>query len=273
MAWPSGNTPYFQGGVFDDAIADRYSSQALGDLSKETARRIPFLGGPAYRKVLGTPAGDLWAGIFVAPSAPAAAAGAEVTRLTYDGFAVSGPRIVHRRTPADAEPEAVYFSSQGPHRFPDIRMVDLGGGRSAHVESRYDGQSLSSDGRWLYYDQLEFDGAVAIVADLYARDLESGRVRRLSHGARLTDPDVDASGTRLVAVQARDGEKRLTFWRISRTADGTPSLAREPERPAGSGGLSVRVAAVVAGRHDGRGRPTVHRSPPGDRRDSCRRRR
>ena len=30
-----------------------YQYDALGDLTKETARRIPFLGGPAYRKVLG----------------------------------------------------------------------------------------------------------------------------------------------------------------------------------------------------------------------------
>ena len=235
VAWPSGNTPYFQGGAFDEAVARRYSSSALGDLAKETARRIPFLGGPAYRKVLGIPAGDLWTEIFAAPSGTAAAA-AEVTRLTFDGFAVSGPRIVRRRPSADAESEAVYFSSQGPHRFPDIRMVGLGGGRSVHVESRYDGQSLSSDGRWLYYDQLEFDGAVAIVADLYARDLESGRVRRLSHGARLTDPDVDGTGTRIVAIEARAGGKRLTFWRISKTDEGAPSLAREPERTAGSEG-------------------------------------
>ena len=61
--------------VFDDAVATRYSSTALGDLSKQTARRIPFFGGPAYRKVLGTPAGDLWAEIFVAPSATAPASG------------------------------------------------------------------------------------------------------------------------------------------------------------------------------------------------------
>ena len=148
----------------------------------------------------------------------------------------------------------MYYSSQGPHRFPDIRMVGLAGGPPVHVESRYDGQGLSSDGRWLYYDQLEFDGAVAIVADLYARNLESGRTRRLSRGERLTDPDVDASGTRLVAVQARAGEKRITFWRISRTADGTPSLARESGGPAGSGGCQyasprwspdgTRIAAV-----------------------------
>ena len=35
---------------------------------------------------------------------------------------------------------------------------------------------------------------------------------------------------RLVAVRARTGETRLTTWRISRAADGTPALEREPDR-------------------------------------------
>ncbi|MFO7694785.1 MAG: hypothetical protein R6V57_17010 [Vicinamibacterales bacterium] len=236
VAWPSGNTPYFQGGVFDEAVAERYSAKALGDLSRETARRIPFLGGPAYRKVLGTSAGDLWEDVFVAPGVREGAPAAGARRLTHEGFAVSGPRIVRRRTPAGAESEAVYYSSQGPHRFPDIRIVDLAGGMPAHVESRFDGQSLTSDGSWLYYDQLEFDGAIAIVSDLHARDLESGRVRRLTSGERLTDPDIDPTGTRLVAVRARDGEKRIAIWRVTRMADGTPVLAAGPERLAGEQG-------------------------------------
>ena len=256
VAWPSGHTPYFQGGVFDQAIAERYSSEALGGLSRETARRLPFLGGPAHRKVLGTSAGDLWTSVFVTPDRREAASSAGARRLTRDGFAISGPRLVRQRTPAGAESEAVYYSGQGPHRFPDIRLVDLAGGTPTHVASRYDGQSLTSDGRWLYYDQLEFDGAVAIVSDLYARDLGSGRTRRLSRGERLTDPDIDPAGTRLVAVRARDGGKRLTIWRVSRTADGAPELAAEPERVAGAEGCqyasprwSPDGTAIVAVRH------------------------
>ncbi|MCU0249495.1 MAG: hypothetical protein MUE61_04760 [Vicinamibacterales bacterium] len=236
LAWPSGHTPYFQGGVFDEAIAARYSPQALGDLSRETARRLPFLGAGAYKKVLGAPAGELWKEIFAAPPEPSARHASGLERLTHDGFAVSGPRIVRRRAgPAD-EPDVVVYSSQGPHRFPDIRRVGLGGGPSSRVVTRFDGQTLSADGRWLYFDQLEFDGPIAIVSDLYARDLESGRQRRLSRGERLTDPDVDAAGTRLVAVRARTGETRLTTWRISRAADGTPALGQEPERVLGSAG-------------------------------------
>ena len=234
VAWPSGHTPYFLGGDFDQALAERYSPQALGDLSRETARRLPFLGGGAYREVVGESAGALWKKIFSAPPPPAVAPAAEVRRLTFDGFAVSGPRVVSRRSTAGAESEAVYYSSQGPHRFPDIRMVGLTGGAAAHVVSRFDGQAVASDGRWLYFDQLEFDGPVAIVSDLYARDLESGRVVRLSHGERLSDADVDASGTRLIAVRTRDGVKQLTVWRLQRAAGGAPALASAPERVVGS---------------------------------------
>jgi hypothetical protein len=236
VAWPSGNTPYFLGGAFDQALAERASPQALGDLSRETARRLPFFGGGAYRKVAGESAGALWKEIFVAPPPPAAAPASEVRRLTFDGFAVSGPRLVRRRASAAAESETVYYSSQGPHRFPDIRMVGLSGGAAAHVESRFDGQAVASDGRWLYFDQLEFDGPTAIVSDLYARDLESGRVERLSRGERLSDADIDASGTRLIAVRTRDGVKQLTIRRVQRSAGGAPALANAPERVVGSPG-------------------------------------
>jgi len=234
VAWPSGHTPYFQGGVFDEAVAARYSPQALGDLSRETARRLPFLGGGASRKVLGESSGDLWKGIFAVPSEPVARDVSAIRRLTHEGFVASGTRIVRRRSGTADEPDAVFYSSQGPHRFPDIRMVGLTGGGSSHVVSRFDGETHSSDGRWLYYDQLEFDGPSAIVSDLYARDFASGRVRRLSRGERLMDPDVDAAGNRLAAIRARDGEKRVAIWRISRAADGAPALATEPERVVGS---------------------------------------
>jgi hypothetical protein len=153
--------------------------------------------------------------------------------LTREGFVVTGPRIVRRAGSRTGDAD-VYFSAQGPHGFPDIRTVPLSGGLVSHVTSRADGQGLSSDGRWLYFDQLEFDGAVALVSDLYARDLDSGRVARLSRRGRLTDPAVDAGGSRLAAVRARDGAKRLVVVGLSRDADGAPALIPATERVLGS---------------------------------------
>lgn len=236
VAWPSGHAPYFLGGAFDQAIAEKYSPRAIGDLSRETARRLPFLGGGAYNAVLGTSAGDVWRTVFDAAPARPAEPPRDVIRLTHEGFTVSGPRLVRRRSPNGQAAETVYYSARGPHRFPDIRMIGQAGGTASHVASRFGGQVLSSDGRWLYFDQLEFDGPSALVADLYARDLESGRERRLSRGARLADPDVDASGARMVAVQARDGEKSLTIWRLDRSADGVPALGGSPEQTIASAG-------------------------------------
>jgi hypothetical protein len=236
VAWPSGYAPYFMGGTFDEALAAEYAPKALGDLTRETARRLPFFGGGAYEKVFGAGAGDLWRVVFPGPSAPAASPATNIVRLTRDGFAVSGPRVVRRPAPAGVNGDIVVYSALGPHRFPDIRMVGLGGGRPTHLVSRFEGQTVSSDGRWLFFDQLEYDGPSAIVADLYALDLDSGRVRRLSRGERLTDPDVDAAGTRLVATRARDGVKQLTVWRLRRSSDGAPSLADVPDHVIGSAG-------------------------------------
>jgi hypothetical protein len=198
----------------------------------------------------------LWRGLFRAPPGPAAAPAAGIERLTRDGFAVSGPRVIQRRSPSGGREDTVFYSSQGPHRFPDIRAVSRAGGPSSRVVSRFDGETVSSDGRWLYFDQIEFDGPVAMVADLYALDLESGRQRRLSRGARLTDPDVDPSGGRLAAIRARGGEWRVTVLSLRRAADGTPSLADAPELELGTASCryasprwSPDAALIAAVRH------------------------
>ena len=96
VAWPSGHTPYFQGGVFDEAIAARYSPQALGDSSRETARRLPFLGGGGTGRCLALPAGELWKGIFSAPPGPAPP--------TLAGMRAAHTRRLRRERPAPRPP-------------------------------------------------------------------------------------------------------------------------------------------------------------------------
>lgn len=60
----------------------------------------------------------------------------------------------------------------------------------------------------LITSQLEFDGPYRIFADLY-RIGPDGRVRRLTHGERLTEPDVTRDGRRVVAVQGAGASNRL----------------------------------------------------------------
>jgi len=230
VAWPSGHTPYFFGGLFDDALAGRTSARQLGDLAARprggchfsVAARCPGCSGPA----------QVTLGRSLCRSAGTATSRAEraVTRLTHEGFMVSGPRLLRPAGRPAGEPVEVYYSAQSPHRFPDIRRVTLRGGASRHVVSRYGGNAVSGDGRWVFFDQLEYDGIDAMLADIYAHDLISGRTHRLTRGQRLTDPDVDSDGRRIVAVRARDGSTRVVVSRVDRAADGSPVLAPDAER-------------------------------------------
>jgi hypothetical protein len=61
----------------------------------------------------------------------------------------------------------------------------------------------------IYFDQLEVAANVALQSDLYRLDRATGRVRRLTRGARLAEPDVSPDGRRIAAVRVWDGERRL----------------------------------------------------------------
>jgi len=235
VAWPSGHTPYFFGGRVYQRIAGTASEAALGEVTRKTARRLPYFGSGAFRQVFGKRPRDIWRETFLPSTEGVEVAGAGIRRLSHDGFAITGPRIV--RTPAGSSAgDAVYYSSQGPHRFPEIRRVAIAGGASAPVTSRYAGETLSSDGRWAFFDQLEYDASVALVSDLYVFDLESRRTHRLTRGARLTDPDVDGAGARLVAVRAGPEGKRLVTWPIERGSGGRPSIGTDGARVLGTQG-------------------------------------
>jgi hypothetical protein len=264
IAWPSGHAPYFLGGYFYEELARRGQPGALGDLTRATARRVPFFGNGAFGGVFGESAGDLWRAAFARPEPDAALSTVPIRRLTSEGFVVTGPRMVRVSSAPDAATQFVYYTSQGPHRFPDIRRTTLGGTGSTRVATRYLGDALSSDGRWLYFDQIEYLGPVAQYADLYAFSLETGRTLRLSHGQRLTDPDVDRSGTRLAAVRARNGHKEVVLWRLARAGNEPPALPPTPERVIGTPGCefatprwSPDAENVVAVRHCNGSLPTV----------------
>lgn len=224
VAWPSGHTPYFFGGRIYQRLADTASEAALGEVTRKTSRRLPYFGGGAFRQVFEKGPREIWGETFRPSAEGAEAESTAVRRLSHDGFVVTGPRIVRAPAGTSGGGGEVYYSTQGPHRFPEIRRVAIAGGASAPVTSRYAGDTLSSDGRWVFFDQLEYDAAVALVADLYVLDLDSRRTHRLSSGARLSDPNVDRDGARLAAVRAGPEGKRLVTMTVERGPAGAPSI-------------------------------------------------
>ena len=223
VAWPGGYAPYFYGGAFDDYVASRFGPDRLGQLARATSSRLPFLGEGAFTSVFGISSQALWSQ-FQAQRASASHTTpppADVRRLTLDGFMTSGPRYVPGR--GSGGPRVLY-SSLTPERFPSIKEIAADRSAARTVTTRYLGESLSTDGRWVFFDQIEFDGPMSTFRDVYAADLNTTSLVRLSHGRRMSDPEVSPDGTRLAVVVQRAGDSVLAVYRLARPSKDAPPV-------------------------------------------------
>jgi hypothetical protein len=231
VAWPAGSAPYLYGGFFTNYLSNRFGEPSLGELARKTARRLPLLGGGAFKEVFGTDAPGLWSDFtreqVEAARRPPAFLG-QIRRLTTHGYFVSGPRIVRA---SGAEPsESVWYSVQTPDSFPAFYKVGLEGGPAERIGDRYRGDSASASAGWVYFDQLEVSGAVSVFSDVYARNRTTGRTVRLTRGKRASSPDVSPDATRLAVVITESGRRSVAVLplREPHGQDGTPALAFQP---------------------------------------------
>lgn len=200
--WPRGNSAYLYGAYFHQYLADRYGAETFTRLASETAGRLPLAGSRAFKRVYGRSLGDLWRDFERETTARAAVdKAAEIReRLTHHGFNVTSPAYT-----ADGR---LFYSVSNPHGFPAL-MERLSDGSQRKVASRYQGNRLTAAGDTLVFDQLEFDGPVALYSDLYARPASGGATRRLTRGARAADPDVAPDGRTIACTVQQTGRRVL----------------------------------------------------------------
>jgi len=94
--WPGGASVYAYGVGFHEYLANRFGASSLATLAEATARRVPYVASPAFKRVFSESLGDLWReyqASLVAEFAAAAPVDPAITRLTRQGFSVSGPRF------------------------------------------------------------------------------------------------------------------------------------------------------------------------------------
>ena len=196
---------------------------------------VPYLGGGAFEHIFGQRAAGLWrtTGFGTPPGGRTTGTVSLPRRLTSHGFFVAGPRYVRALGGQSGGQSGglspVVYSVRSPDRFPEIREYRPDDGRSQKVTTRFLGDTLSSDGRWVYFDQVEHAGPVAQFADLYAVELRTSRVVRLTRGKRLSDPDISPDRRRLAAVATRTSERALVILDVMTARPGSPpELSREP---------------------------------------------
>jgi hypothetical protein len=239
--WPGGNAAYAYGVGFHEYLANRFGADTLAKLAEATSGRVPFTASRVFKRVYGEPLGALWRDYersLLEAAPPVADSG--VVRVTDHGFVVSGPRF--DRFQCSACPAEIVYSVCTPHRFPALNRLTLDADRSSpgpsrgaaalarrrppqQLTTRYLGSTTAIGRDELYFDQQELRRNVALYSDLYAWSRATGRVRRLTSGARLLDPDLSPDGQTLVAVQDRAGQRNLVLVRLKPAA---PSLVTLP---------------------------------------------
>lgn len=204
--WPGGVAPYAYGLRFHQYLADRYGAADLTALAGATARRVPYAAAPAFKRIFGQPLGELWRAYeqSLAPPSGPAPPDERMTRLTHHGFVSAGPRF-------DAAARAIVYARRSPHGFPSLNRIDAGGGDDVELTRRYYGSTTGIGRDALYFDQLEVRRNVALEGDLYEWSRDSGRIRAVTSGARLHDPDLAPDGAALAAVQDRTGRRDLVL--------------------------------------------------------------
>lgn len=220
--WPGGLTPYAWGADFHAFLERRHGREAIDRLTERTARSLPWLGPRAFRSVFGTSLGELWRTYTherIGNAGGSASAGRQepspVRRLTRHGHIVGAARFGRAR--CDTCPAPLAYTVRTPDERPAVYVLRSFDEPPERLVTRYGGTTLafSEDGT-IYFDGLEVRRNTGVYADLYAVDLDTRRVRRLSVEARLQDPDLAPDGRRIAATQhVRPGARALVLVDIA----------------------------------------------------------
>jgi hypothetical protein len=222
--WPSGTTPYLYGGYFHAYLVSRFGEHALRRLTDETARRVPYLGAPSFKRVFGRSLGDLWEDFAAASHRDAGPDRGTPARLTDHGFTVTGPRF--------APDGRLFYSVVNPHGFPAMLARTPDGARTVEITSRYLGSGLAFAGGIVVFDQAEIVNHVGLQSDLHAVSVAGGRSWRLTRNARAADPDVSPDGVTIACTVQRADRRDLATLRMPerRGSTGVPEvMLSEPE--------------------------------------------
>ncbi|MDP2958457.1 MAG: BamA/TamA family outer membrane protein [Longimicrobiales bacterium] len=210
--WPGGTRAYAYGSLFFDYLLEKHGTDRMGAFAEAVAGQwVPYRLDAAGRKAFGASLSEEWRlwTEEVAREAAAAQARAELAGpLTRPGALTKGARVaLYARVSRDGA-RLAYAVSDGRS---DVE-IRVGGAEGGDIRAHHRTNGLATfdwldDGR-LLVSQLELQGPYLTWGDLY-EFAEAGGVRRITSGARLSQPSASPDGRWAVAVQDGGGTNAL----------------------------------------------------------------
>lgn len=259
LEWPLGNVPYLLGGRFLAFLQDRSGPEKVaGYLADQGSQVWPYAPSWAGARWFGEDFPALWREFTRAEEARFSAQLAQVrerpvtrpTRLTSEGGRAGWPRWA---------PDASFIAYQrrSLDRPPGLERVAPDGrdlGRVRTVDSN--GALALASGREAIVAMGEIWREHRLYDDLWRVDLETGARRRLTDGARATDPAVAADGRTIVYVR-RTGAGEMTLVRRPLGGGREETLLARPGAQLYSPALSPDGRRIALELHEGGRRDVV----------------
>ena len=214
VAWPGGNSSYLYGNKFFEYLKEKYGEKSLITLNKRASRTLlPYFTDWIFKKTYGKTSVKLWKEWKMNKEEEFNSLKNKMTseikikQITKQGYFIFGPRF-------SPDCKKIAYSVLNPHSFPEIKIFDLKKNKEYSLADRYLGYYLSwsKSSKEIIFSQLEYYKNFYLFSDLYLYNLNDKRIKRLTKGLRLRDPDLSPDGKKIIAIRSFLGINELIIF-------------------------------------------------------------
>ena len=213
--WPDGHMPYIFGLRLQKYIADKYGKETIGKLNLSHAGRYPYALNGALLWYFGKTYSDIYQDMIRDLRATEAdniktlqqTPFTQVKVLNFDGERLTNPRY-------SPDGKMIAFNRRDPHEHESIIIAGKEGAEIKELVRRLPSDhtiSWSPDSETIYFSQAEVNRGFNIYQDLYSYNIKRKKLKRLTHGLRIKEPDISPDAKTFAVVVSERGNQNLAL--------------------------------------------------------------
>ncbi|OGC07251.1 hypothetical protein A2230_09305 [candidate division WOR-1 bacterium RIFOXYA2_FULL_36_21] len=212
VRWPMGNVAYLYGSSFIQYLANTYGEEKIYRLSQEYGDYVLSYGiDMAFSNIFGKTLWVLWKDWeedLIKKS--------EEKKKNIEKETVTSPKILTHTGYFKAKPvwrsnsSKIYYTSADMDDSSRIKCIDVKTGEENKIlEGILYDDSMTINGDILYFTKGDIYKNYYYFKDIYSLNLKTGSQKRLTEGARASDPAISPDGEKIVFVRNNLGTKSL----------------------------------------------------------------